>query len=149
MSDEKEDQSLAIVIPDRIDPDSMDELSARTKIALLKEVTKDGRTIPSDDEGVGTVLKILSSMDSQTKNRRQHVIEERTVDAASQAAANVAAIIRMGGGGNPFVGGAEKAVDGQVVRREPVLPDVAPVDRQDYIGVDELKYEDFVNENVD
>ena len=149
MSDEKEDQSVAIVIHDRTDPDSMDELSARTKLALLREVTKDGRTIPSDDEGVGTVLKILGSMDSQTKNRRQHVIEERSVDAASQAAANVAAVIRMVGGGNPFTGGGERAIEGQVVRREPVLPDASPVDRQDFIGIDELKYEDFVNENAD
>lgn len=151
MSEHAETTNLPVLVAltDKIDVDSLDEMTARIKVKLVSELTKQGKVIPTDDDSVNTLLKVLGSIDSQTNNRRKIAVEEKAVDAATRAAANVSEIIRQANGHPFMVKPNEREIQGSVVSREPELPPIEKVDRQDYIGVDVLRYDDFVNEQPD
>jgi len=147
MSEDVKNLPVLVEISDKTDLDSLDEMTTKIKIKMVDEITKGGRVIPSDDDGVNTLLKVLGSIDGQTNNRRKIAVEEKAVDAASKAAANVAEIIKNAKG-NPF--SAAREIQGEVVSREPTeLPEIELVEKQTHIGVDDLKYEDFVRVNQD
>lgn len=140
---------MTVEINNSTRPEDVVETTQSIRLLMVKKLTNDGAEIPTDPKEVATLNGLLNSLDTTAQTTRKLDVEEKGIDVASKASANVAAILRQLGG-NPFRIDHE-AIDGEAVRlpdRAPQdLPKVVQVPGQTLQGMDELKYEEFVIEN--
>lgn len=127
-------------------PTDVIETTQSLRLQMINKLTDNGTRIPTDPKEVATLNNLLNSADSAALTTRKLDVEEKAVDQASIASANVAAILKEMGG-NPFKREPTE-IKGEVISRAPLeLPEVVPVPGQMHQGMDTLIYEDFIVEN--
>lgn len=124
------------------------DVIATTQQLRLKMVEKltEGDRIPTEAKEVGVLSMILRDLDAAALTTRKLDVEEKGVDVASKASANVANILKELGGQNPFrIGTVEngRQLPTTDVSQIPVIDLVPGVMR---IGADVLEYGEFVTD---
>lgn len=128
-----------------IDPVNIIQTTQKLRLQIIDALTSDGLTMPTDGKDVNTLAGLLRDLDANALTTRKLDVEEKGVDAATKAAANVAAVLREMGG-NPFKGVRDS---GAIVSSIPkpdmeLLPVVEMVPGHGKQGEDKLAYDEFV-----
>lgn len=125
------------------------ETTQKLRLQMVNKLTGDGERIPTESKEVGTLSMLLRDMDAAALTTRKLDVEEKGVDAASIASANVAAVLKELGG-NPFKARVGVSIENHsVVSVIPApdasqLPTVILVPGVTKIGEDKLEYAEFV-----
>jgi len=125
-------------------PEDVIELSQSLRLQIVDNLTRDG--VPTSEDGIKQLSSVLRDLDAAALTTRKINVEESAVDQAARATANVSKILAAIGGKNPFRKGVlvEERDDRPTLDRDK-LPPVKTVPGQTFIGVENLKYEDFVS----
>lgn len=128
-----------------IKPADIIEHTQRMRLQIVDKLTDNGLELPTDPKDLGTLSMVLRDLDAAALTTRKLDVEEKAVDVASKASANVAAVLRSLGGGNPFKH-EQPVIEGRTVPipDEDSLPVVVTVPGHTKQGMDELVYEEFV-----
>lgn len=130
-------------------PADIIETTQKLRLQMVNKLTENGGRIPSEGKEVGSLAMLLRDMDAAALTTRKLDVEEKGVDSASIASANVAAILKELGG-NPFKSRVDLTIENNsVVAVIPVpdtsqLPTITLVPGVMKIGEDKLDYAEFV-----
>jgi hypothetical protein len=126
-------------------PGDVIETSQSLRLEIIDKLTDKGERVPTETKELGTFLQLLRDLDAAALTTRKLDVEEKSIDVASKASANVAAILKELGG-NPFKK-QPQTIEGTVLIPTPdtsMLPEIELVPGHTKQGADKLEYTEFV-----
>jgi hypothetical protein len=122
------------------------ETTQQLRLRMVSALTSHGVTVPTDPKEVSNLSMLLRDLDAAALTTRKLDVEEKGIDSATIAAANVTAILQAMGG-NPFKAKpGERDITPGITPTVDIaqLPDVKLVPGITKIGNDVLDYHEFV-----
>lgn len=120
-------------------PKELMDLTQTKRLHLIAQLEAKGPL--TDPDEIKLYQSLLRDIDNTAGSTIKLKIDAAAVAVAGAAAMNAAAIIREAKG-NPFLGTGQRGAP------VAMLPDITPVPGQELVGQEELKYEDFVKEDL-
>jgi hypothetical protein len=117
------------------------------RLRIVDKLTDSGARIPTESKEVGTLSMVLRDLDAAALTTRKLDVEEKGIDAASKASANVANVLKELGG-NPFRIGALESVSKIPAPDATLIPPIELVPGVMKIGSDVLEYGEFVTDDA-
>lgn len=125
-------------------PEDVIELTQSLRLQIVENITREG--VPTSEDGIKQLSTVLRDLDAAALTTRKINVEESAVDQAARATANMDKFLSQFGGQDPFKKGV--IIEGKAERPSidrDKLPEVKTVPGQTFIGVEQLRYEDFVS----
>jgi hypothetical protein len=117
------------------------------RLRIVDRLTNNGERIPTESKEVGTLSMVLRDLDAAALTTRKLDVEEKGIDAASKASANVANVLKELGG-NPFRIGALENISKIPAPDATLIPAIELVPGVMKIGADVLEYGEFVTDDA-